>query len=179
MSVTTSDVCVIYGPHDLELPIAGNTVADVIASLGGSGGLLNMPLDAAAYVNSEKVDVTYILQPGDRLELMKEIGAKGAWEEPDRILLERLVAAVEKLVGRCAQPEVQPPRLNATEELIVRNLGTNKMTGEEIAKHGNTQCSSNFKQTLSSLRKRGILENTGNGYFIAPKWLPLLSNSLD
>lgn len=71
------NVNIVYGAHDIDLPIAGHTVKDVLAAVGGQGGLLNVDPKAEAYVNGAQVDSTYKLKAGDQLQFMKESGQKG------------------------------------------------------------------------------------------------------
>jgi hypothetical protein len=56
--------------------------------------------------------------------------------------------------------------LNDTEKNIIESLGQKTVTGEELAKRANCPFNSNFKSTLSSLRKRGVLGNASPGYFV-------------
>ncbi len=56
------------------------------------------------------------------------------------------------------------PRLRETEENILEALGDGKLTGEELAKKAGYPFNSNFKNTLSSLVKRGLLVNDRPGY---------------
>lgn len=70
----------------------------------------------------------------------------------------------------CAAEE-DAPELNDTERFILEALGTARMTGEDIACKLRYSFNSNFKSTLSSMRKRGILVNLndsrGRGYEVA------------
>jgi hypothetical protein len=56
--------------------------------------------------------------------------------------------------------------LNDTEQNIVDAVGSDCLTGEQIAKRTGYPYNSNFKATLSSLHKRGILENMKPGYVL-------------
>ena len=71
----------------------------------------------------------------------------------------------------------ESPQLNDTERYIVEALGTKTLIGEELAKKAGYPYNSNFKSTLSSLRKRDILGNKSPGYFIEPKYHFLISKS--
>jgi hypothetical protein len=55
-------------------------------------------------------------------------------------------------------------RLTDTEQCILEALGSGKLTGEQLAKRAGYPCNSNFKNTLSSLVKRGLLINDRPGY---------------
>jgi hypothetical protein len=70
----TGKVSVVYGANDLELELAGQSVADVQAA---TSDVLNLDKNAEAYVNGQQVDGNYKLKAGDRLEFMKESGQKG------------------------------------------------------------------------------------------------------
>lgn len=56
------------------------------------------------------------------------------------------------------------PRLTAAEENILEALGDGKLTGEKLAQKAGYPFNSNFKNTLSSLVKRGLLANDRPGY---------------
>jgi hypothetical protein len=71
----------------------------------------------------------------------------------------------------------ESPQLNDTERNIVEALGTKTLIGEELAKKVGYPYNSNFKSTLSSLRKRGILGNKSPGYFVEPKYHFLINKS--
>lgn len=67
--------------------------------------------------------------------------------------------------------------LNVAEENTIEALGTNTLIGGDLAKKTGYPYNSNFKSTLSSLRKRGILGNKGRGYFVEPAYHFLLAKS--
>lgn len=69
------------------------------------------------------------------------------------------------------------PSLSDTERNILEALGTQTMTGEVLAKKAGYPYNSNFKSTLSSLRKRGILGNKSPRYFVEPKYHSFLKRS--
>jgi len=60
--------------------------------------------------------------------------------------------------------------LNDTERNILQALGPDTMTGECLAKKAGYPFNSNFKSTLSSLRKRRILGNASPGYFVVEEF---------
>ena len=68
-----SAVNIAYGMRNEELPIAGKTVADARKA---TQSLWKVPRDAVAYIDGEQMDEEYELQPGDRLEFVKECGLK-------------------------------------------------------------------------------------------------------
>lgn len=62
-------------------------------------------------------------------------------------------------------PSLNPFQLNDLEENIWDAVGEKVMTGEEVAAACRCKSlNSNFKNTLSSMRKRGILVNIHPGY---------------
>jgi hypothetical protein len=63
------------------------------------------------------------------------------------------------------------PNPDTLESTIVNALGHETLTGEKIAKRCDAPFNSNFKSTLSSLRKRGILENLAPGYRVTNFYL--------
>ena len=73
-------------------------------------------------------------------------------------------------VGTCRAKNAAVPatdeHLSDTEANIVEALGTQRLTGEALAKQAGYPFNSNFKSTLSSLRKRGVLGNASPGYFV-------------
>lgn len=81
------------------------------------------------------------------------------------------------------QPEQIPveskstPTLNDAEVNIVEALGTKTLTGEKLSVKAGYPYNSNFKSTLSALRKRGILGNKAPGYFVEPDYHFLLKKS--
>jgi len=70
-----------------------------------------------------------------------------------------------------------PPELNDTEQNIIEALNTSTLTGEKLCNKAGYPYNSNFKSTLSSLRKRGILGNKSPGYFLEPQYRFLLDKS--
>lgn len=55
-------------------------------------------------------------------------------------------------------------KLNECEKNILVALGKDSLKGEELAKKAGYPYDSTFRQTLSSLRRFGILDNDSNGY---------------
>jgi hypothetical protein len=72
-----SMVKVIHGANDGEFDFAGYTVGVIRASLDVA---FNIPFDAAAFVNGEAVEASYVLAPNDCLEFVKQFGFKGLGE---------------------------------------------------------------------------------------------------
>ncbi len=65
--------------------------------------------------------------------------------------------------------------LNDSERNIIEALGTNTLTGEDLSAKAGYPYNSNFKSTLSSLRKRKIIGNKAPGYFIESRYHFLLN----
>ena len=70
-------------------------------------------------------------------------------------------------------------KLSDAEEIIIEALGRETMTGEVVAKKAGYPFNSNFKSTLSSMRKRGLLGNASPGYFLTDAYLYLLDACQD
>jgi hypothetical protein len=72
----------------------------------------------------------------------------------------------QSTTAKAASSHKQPtsPILNDLEENILQALGASKLTGAKIARKAGYPFNSNFRSTLASLRRRGILTNAGRGY---------------
>lgn len=78
---------------------------------------------------------------------------------------EEVVSLLRPLAGE--QRQAVPVKLNKLERRIVKALGKDTLTGEKIAERiGRYNCNSNFKKTLSSMVKQGVLGNRHPGYFV-------------
>jgi len=100
----------------------------------------------------------------------------------------RLVEILERAIPYLGSPQVKErvqvglaiTKLNDltdTESNIVEALSKDVMTGEKLAEKAGYPYNSNFKNTLSSLRKREILGNKAPGYFLEPTYHFLISKS--
>jgi hypothetical protein len=80
---------------------------------------------------------------------------------------DRLENAVAKLEG--LETAQNPPNgvLNDKEHNILEALGDEKMTGEELGKRAGYPYNAAFKSSLSSLVRRGLLENKRPGYVLS------------
>jgi len=98
--------------------------------------------------------VVVTLEDGTRIHLESEV---------DRFLAEFVRQRRQQALpgGEVGQPA---PRLTAAEQNILEALGDGTLTGEKLAEKAGYPCNSNFKNTLSSLVKRGILVNDRPGY---------------
>lgn len=67
-------------------------------------------------------------------------------------------------------------QLTDSESNIIEALGTDTLVGEKIAKKAGYPYNSNFKSTLSGLRKRRIIGNKAPGYFVEPEYHFLLKS---
>lgn len=70
-----AQVKVIHGATDKSFDVVGSKISAVRASLVDA---FNIPGDALAFVDGEKVDENYILQANQTLEFVKQAGVKGA-----------------------------------------------------------------------------------------------------
>jgi hypothetical protein len=77
---------------------------------------------------------------------------------------------------RCLDSKIE---LTDTEHNTIKALGRAILTGEKLAKKAGYPFNSNFKNTLSSLRKRGILGNASPGYFVTEAFCYLLDTGHD
>lgn len=78
-------------------------------------------------------------------------------------------------LGTSPEPVKDRSQLNDAEQNIIEAVGEKMLIAEEVAKKAGYPCNSNFKSTLSSLRKRGILDNRfPKGYFLRPEYYFLL-----
>jgi hypothetical protein len=80
---------------------------------------------------------------------------------------------------RAQQGSLTVPKLSDAEQNIIEALGLETMTGEVLAQKAGYPFNSNFKSTLSSMRKRGILGNASPGYFLADAFKHLLDKGQD
>jgi len=68
------------------------------------------------------------------------------------------------------------PDLNDTEETLIQALGKETLTGEDMARKTGYPYNSNIKSTLSSLRKRKILDNNSPGYSLKQEYYHILES---
>jgi hypothetical protein len=86
-----------------------------------------------------------------------------------RRFLRKILPAAAQAVGitiltACADRRTRWLDLNPTEKKLLKTLGRETLTGEELAERAGYPYNSNIKATLSSLRKRGHVENLAPGY---------------
>lgn len=86
-------------------------------------------------------------------------------------------AKTKELPKKISVDTANTPELNEAEQNIIEALHTETLTGEKLAKKAGYPYNSNFKSTLSSLRKRYILGNKAPGYFVQPQYHTLLKKS--
>jgi hypothetical protein len=84
-------VNIVYGPHDLDLLLAGLTVEEIQLSVRD---VLNVGADAEAYLGGKLVeDKTISAVAGERIEFMKPFGRKGVgktWTKEELMLAFRM-----------------------------------------------------------------------------------------
>lgn len=98
--------------------------------------------------------VVVILEDGTRIHLESEV---------DRFLAEFVGQRRHKAVT-VTEVNITARRFTEAEQTILEALGDKTLTGEKLAVKAGYPCNSNFKNTLSSLVKRGILVNDRPGY---------------
>jgi sulfur carrier protein ThiS len=70
----TEPVTVVCGANEQQLDVAGSTVADLTSQLED---VMNIPSPHQTIVGGQTVNDEYVLQSGDRLEIVKPAGSKG------------------------------------------------------------------------------------------------------
>lgn len=80
-------VNVVYGAHDLDLPLEGLTVAEVQLTCRD---ILNVSMDCPAYLDGDRVQDknSTVVNSGVRVEFMPDFGQKGVgdvWDDEDLI----------------------------------------------------------------------------------------------
>lgn len=111
--------------------------------------------DAIAGEVLPAIPVVVVLADGTGIHLESEV---------DRFLA-RFARQRRPLDAEVEGEDGQPgPRLTEAERHILEALGGGKLTGEELAPKAGYPFNSNFKNTLSSLVKRGLLVNDRPGY---------------
>jgi hypothetical protein len=70
----------------------------------------------------------------------------------------------QRRVVQPQQLQTSDTKLTEAERNILEALGEGKLKGEQLANKAGYPCNSNFKNTLSSLVKRGLLVNDRPGY---------------
>lgn len=103
--------------------------------------------------------------------ILPELPVVATLEDGTRIHLEEDVDEFLSEFSRKQRRVIQPQqrqtadtKLTEAERNILEALGEGKLKGEQVAKKAGYPCNSNFKNTLSSLVKRGLLVNDRPGY---------------
>jgi len=73
-NLSNSLVKVVHGAADGHHPVANSTVATVRNTFAGA---YNIPSDAVALVNGQRVAEDYVLNSNETLEFIKQAGVKG------------------------------------------------------------------------------------------------------
>ena len=104
-------------------------------------------------------------------DILPELPVVATLEDGTRIHLEEDVDEFLNEFSRKQRRVIQPQqrqtadtKLTEAERNILEALGEGKLNGEQVAKKAGYPCNSNFKNTLSSLVKRGLLVNDRPGY---------------
>lgn len=71
---TTTGVPYSFGVHEGIADAVGKTVADLRAAVGQP---MNLPADAQAVINGQRVGNDHVIQKGEQVEFIKEAGVKG------------------------------------------------------------------------------------------------------
>lgn len=100
-----------------------------------------------------ELPVVVILKDGTRIHLEEDV---------DEFLNE--FSRKQRRVIQPQQDQTAGTNLYETEQNILEALGEGKLNGEPLAQKAGYPCNSNFKNTLSSLVKRGLLVNDRPGY---------------
>lgn len=101
-----------------------------------------------------KLPVVATLEDGTRIHLEEDV---------DEFLSE-FSRECRKSTAAIQSETMAATKLTDTEINILEALGERKLTGETLAQDTGYPCNSNFKNTLSSLVKRGLLVNDRPGY---------------
>lgn len=109
--------------------------------------------DALATVILPTLPVVVTLEDGTRIHLEKDV---------DEYLTE--FSRKQRKAVQPQQRQTDDTKLTETERNILEALGEGKLTGESLAQKAGYPCNSNFKNSLSSLVKRGLLVNDRPGY---------------
>jgi hypothetical protein len=104
-------------------------------------------------------------------DILPELPVVATLEDGTRIHLEEDVDKFLNEFSRKQRRVIQPQqrqtadtKLTEAERNILEALGEGKLKGEQLAKKAGYPCNSNFRNTLSSLVKRGLLMNDRPGY---------------
>ena len=163
----------------------GQSVGDTVKAITG---VCNAPINRlACYVNGTPTSDRFRLTGGDRLDLRATWGAKAA-DRTDRELLETILEGqgllqkkceiIEAQLDRVCRPRKRPlPKLNPTQDLLLKALGDDVLRGEPLAAKLGRDLNTTIKQSLSVLIKLEVLGNNGRGYFIKEWAKPLLDGA--
>jgi hypothetical protein len=117
-------VNVVFGPHDLEMDVAGLTVEEIQCSLGN---VLNVNMEADAYLGGNLVEDKSIVVAAGRLEFMRRWGWKAAIDFPVETTPHAISPAIQRLCAELA-PGQKPvfirvePSAEATQGNCVFNV---------------------------------------------------------
>jgi hypothetical protein len=92
-------VSLTYGIHDIECDVVGLTVAEAGIAFGD---VLNLDPSSQPFLSGRPISDDWILQPGDRLEWMREWGWKGS--DTLATTLGRIATSLERIANKLDPP---------------------------------------------------------------------------
>lgn len=130
-----------------------------------------MLIELNRFMTTEEVRREYRVPAAIVEDILPELPVVATLEDGTRIHLEKDVDVFLNEFSRKQRRVVQPQQLQTAdtklteaERNILEALGEEKLNGEPLAQKAGYPCNSNFKNTLSSLVKRGLLVNDRPGY---------------
>jgi hypothetical protein len=130
-----------------------------------------MLIELNRFMTTEEVRREYRVPAAIADDILPELPVVVTLADGTRIHLEKDVDEYLTDFSRKRRRAVQPQqrqtadtKLTETEGNILEALGEGTLTGEKLAQKAGYPCNSNFKNTLSSLVKRGLLVNDRPGY---------------
>lgn len=130
-----------------------------------------MLIELNRFMTTEEVRREYRVPAAIVDDILPELPVVVTLEDGTRIHLEKDVDDYFTEFSRKQRMAVQPQqrqtveaKLTDTERNILEALGDGTLNGEPLAQKAGYPCNSNFKNTLSSLVKRGMLVNDRPGY---------------
>lgn len=130
-----------------------------------------MLIELNQFMTTEEVRREYRVPAAIADDILPELPVVVTLEDGTRIHLEEDVDQFLNEFSRKQRRVIQPQqrqtadtKLTEAERYILEALGEEKLKGEQLAKKAGYPCNSNFRNTLSSLVKRGLLMNDRPGY---------------
>lgn len=133
----------------------------ILQAFTNAGGVPTAIIEAARYLPEEEIVKLILYHYQNEVKRLQEQVES----------LEGINDYLKKTLQSKLFPEGKPVELNNTEGFIIEALQRNTIIGEKLAEKAGYPYNSNFKNILSSLRKRGILGNENrSGYFLEPAY---------